>query len=73
MTNLDGFLSGMRTIRFHLTEETVARTDRYRERTLALWRYLGMSVTPKMHCIECHAIPLLRKHKAFAGLGEDIR
>ena len=71
MTNLDGFLSGMRTIRFHLTEETVARTDRYRERTLALWRYLGMSVTPKAHCIECHAIPLLVEHKGFADLGED--
>jgi hypothetical protein len=61
----------MRTIRFHLNEEIVDRTDRYREQTLVLWRYLGMSVTPKAHCIERHLIPLLIEHKGFANLGED--
>jgi hypothetical protein len=71
LTALDGFLSGMRTIRFHLTEEIVARTNQYREQTLALWRYLGMSVTPKAYCIKRHAIPWLVKHRGFANLGED--
>jgi hypothetical protein len=32
---------------------------------------LGVSVTPKAHCIKRHSIPLLVEHKGFAGLGED--
>jgi hypothetical protein len=68
---MDSPVRAMRTIHFHLTEEIVARTNQYHEQTLALWRYLGMSVMPKAHCIEQHAIPLLVKHKGFANLGKD--
>jgi hypothetical protein len=72
MTSLDGFLSGMIMIRFHLTEDIVTKTDQYHEQTLVLWRYLGMSVTPKAHCIKRHPIPLLLvHHDGFANLGED--
>jgi hypothetical protein len=43
----------------------------YRNRSLAIMRYLSMSVTPKDHCIEDHALQLMVLHQGIDDLGED--
>ena len=32
---------------------------------------LGVSITPKLHCLEAHLVYLLRKHRGFSDLGEN--
>jgi hypothetical protein len=49
----------------------IDRAEKHVEHILYLWRYLGLSVTPKIHCIEDHIIPLLRKLRGIDDLGED--
>ena len=68
---LDGYFSGMRTKRFHLTEDITARTIEFRDRSLAIMRHLSMSVTPKDHCIEDHSVQLMILHEGIGDLGED--
>jgi hypothetical protein len=43
----------------------------YRNCSLAIMRYLSMSVTPKDHCIEDHAVQLMVLHLGIGDLGED--
>ena len=71
LLNLDGLMSALRTVRFHVTPELIIKTELYLQRTLELWRHLGMSVTPKLHCLEDHVMYLFRKYCVFADLGED--
>ncbi len=68
---LDGYFSGMRTKRFHLTEDITARTIEFRDHSLAIMRHLSMSVTPKEHCIEDHSVQLMILHEGIGDLGED--
>jgi hypothetical protein len=68
---LDGYFSGMRTKRFHLTAATTAKTIEFRDRSLAIMRHLSMSVTPKDHCIEDHSVQLMILHEGIGDLGED--
>jgi hypothetical protein len=68
---LDGYFSGLRTKRYHLTDEIKTKTILYRDRSLAIMRYLSMSVTPKDHCIEDHAVQLMVLHEGIGDLGED--
>jgi hypothetical protein len=63
LTNLDGFFNGMRTARFHLTDDVVNRTKEHRIRIMALLCHLQMSITPKGHFVGCHVVPLLRLHQ----------
>jgi hypothetical protein len=68
---LDGFFSGLRTKRFHLTEQITTKTIEFRDRSLAIMRHLSMSVTPKDHCIEDHAVQWMILHEGIGDLGED--
>jgi hypothetical protein len=68
---LDGYFSGLRTKRYHLTDEIKTKTILYRNRSLAIMRHLAMSVTPKDHCIEDHAVQLMFLHEGIGDLGED--
>ena len=68
---LDGYFSGLRTKRYHLTNEIKTKTILYRNRSLALMRFLSMSVTPKDHCIEDHAVQMMVLHQGIGDLGED--
>ncbi len=68
---LDGYFSGMRTKRFHLTEALIAKTIEFRDRSLAIMRHLSMSVTPKDHCIGDHSVQLMILHEGIGDLGED--
>ena len=69
--HMDAFFSLARTKRFHLMDAMIDRAEKHVEHILHLWRYLGLSVTPKIHCIEDHIIPLLRKLRGIGDLGED--
>ena len=71
LTNLDGFFSGMRTVRFHLNDDVVNRTNEHRIRIMALLRHLQMSITPKGHFVGCHAVPLLQLHQGDGDIAED--
>jgi hypothetical protein len=71
LLNLDGLMSALRTVRFHVTPQLIIKTEQYLQRSLELWRHLEMSVTPKLHCLEDHAIYLFRKYRGFSDLGED--
>jgi hypothetical protein len=52
LTSLDGYFSALRTKRFHLTPEILEKAKLYRDQVLALERYLGMSITTKIHLAE---------------------
>jgi hypothetical protein len=53
-------------------EEITMNTILYRNRSLAIMRYLSMSVTPKDHCIEDHAVQLMVLPRGLETL-EKIR
>jgi hypothetical protein len=71
LLNLDGLMSALRTVRFHVTPQLIIKTEQYLQRVLELWRHLEMSVTPKVHCLEDHVVYLFRKYSGFSDLGED--
>ena len=71
LTAFDGCISGLRTKRFHVTDSIVLQTEAYVRKVMELSRYLGFSITPKLHCLESHAVFFLRKHQGFADLAED--
>ena len=47
------------------------KTILYRNQSLAIMRHLAMSVTPKDHCIEDHAVQLMFLHEGIGDLKED--
>ena len=67
----DGCISGLRTKRFRVTYSIVAKTEAYVKKVMDLCRYLGFSITPKLHCLESHAVFFLQKHRGFADLAKD--
>jgi len=68
---LDGYFSGLRTKRFHVTEEITLKTIAFLERSVALERHLCMSITPKTHWMESHSIKQFYALRGFGDLGED--
>jgi hypothetical protein len=72
LLNLDGLMSALRMVRFHVTPQLIIKTDLYLQRVLELWRHLEMSVTPKLHCLEDYTIYFFRKYCGFCDLGEDL-
>jgi hypothetical protein len=72
LLSLDGYFSGLRTKRFHLTPRIVENTKRYRDRFLALERYLGMSITTKSHIAGYHSVEQQEALEGIGDLGEDF-
>jgi hypothetical protein len=63
----DGYLSGMITKRYHLTDEIAAKTGLYRDKCLELERYLQLSITPKSHIVGAHSC---EQQVYFKGIGD---
>jgi hypothetical protein len=63
----DGYLSGILTKRFHLTDEIAAKTRQYRDKCLELERYLQLPITPKSHVKEDHSC---EQQVHFKGIGD---
>jgi hypothetical protein len=72
LLNLDGLMSTLRTVRFHVTPQLIIKTELYQQRVLELWRHLEMSITPKLHCLEDQVIYCFRKYCGSCNLGEDL-
>jgi hypothetical protein len=70
--SLDGYFSSLRTKRFHLTPAILQKGKEFRDRILALERYLGMSVTTKSHLMEDHSLEQQEELQGFGDLGEDF-
>jgi hypothetical protein len=66
----DGYFSGLRTKRFHLTDGITRETKAYLYRSILLERHLGMSITPKTH-VMLHSIALLVLTCGFSDIAED--
>jgi hypothetical protein len=69
--HMDGFFSEVRAKRFHISDGGMANAEMHRQHVLSIWRYLKVSVTPKLHVMEDHAIGLCSQHNGFGDLGED--
>ena len=67
----DGYFSGLRTKRSHLTDAIAKKTKEFLVRSILLERHLGMSVTPETHVMDDHSIQQLIATHGFADLGED--
>ena len=62
----DGYISCMKTKRFHLNDEIINKQRRYQEKMLQWERFLQMSITTKSHLIEDHS----DQQERFAGIGD---
>jgi hypothetical protein len=73
MGHLDALIAFLSTKRFQLDTNgpEKQKAKKHRDRLSNLWRYLKLSVTPKVHLVEAHVIGLCEKHNGFGGLGED--
>jgi hypothetical protein len=69
--HLDALFSILRARRFHVDDAMIRTAEAHRDQIMALYRHLKMSITPKLHCVEDHAIYLLRQHLGFGDIGED--
>jgi hypothetical protein len=69
--HLDALFSICRTKRFHMTNNQLEAAKEHRNQILALWRYMGMSVTPKLHAIEDHLLEYLTRFGGIGDIGED--
>jgi hypothetical protein len=72
LTSLDGYFSALRTKRFHVTPAILEMAKLYRDRVLAIERYLGMSVTTKSHLAEDHSVEQQEDLDGIGDLGEDF-
>ena len=56
---------------FHLNDSDVDKAIRHCDAIDDLWRYLKMSVTPKLHLLSFHLSRFLERIQGFVNLGED--
>jgi hypothetical protein len=60
---LDGLFSGLRTIRYKINNETITMTENFRDRVLAIARYLGKFLFPNhsrtTFCSSIHSLTFL--------------
>jgi hypothetical protein len=58
LTYLNGYFSALWTKQFHVMPKILERAKLYRNQVLALERYLGMSMTMKIHLAEDHSVQM---------------
>ena len=69
--HLDAFFCILRKKRFHLEDSDLEKASRHRDAIGNLWRYLKMSITPKLHLLFGHLLGFLEQVQGFGDLGED--
>ena len=69
--HLEAFFSILCKKRFHLNHSYVDKSMRHHNAIENLWRYLKMSVTPKLHLLSVHLLRFLERVQGFVNLGED--
>ena len=71
LSHLDAFFCILWKKRFHLEESDLEKALRHCDAIVNLWRYLKMSITPKLHLLFGHLLGFLEQVQGFGDLGED--
>jgi hypothetical protein len=73
MGHLDALIAFLLTKQFQLDTNGPEKhkAEKHRDRLSNLWRYLRLSVMPKVHLVEAHAIGLCKKQNGFGCLDKD--
>ena len=69
--HLEAFFSIICKKRFHFNDSDVEKAMLHHDSIENLWRYLKMSVTPKLHIFFVHLLIFLVRVQVFGDLGED--
>ena len=69
--HLEAFFSILCKKRFHLNNSGVHKAILHRDAIENLWRYLKMSVTPKLHLLSVHLLRFIGRVQGFGDLGKD--
>ena len=69
--HLESFFSILCKKRFHLNDLDVYKAMLHRDAIENLWRYLKISLTPKLHLLFVHLLIFLEQVQGFGDLGED--
>ena len=69
--HLEAFFSILCKKRFHLNYSCVDKAMLHRDAIENLWRYLEISVTPKLHILFVRLLIFLERVKGFGYLGAD--
>ena len=69
--HLEAFFSILCKKQFHLNDSDVEKAMLRRDTIEHLWRYLRISVTPKLHLLFVHLLIFLERVQGFGDLGED--
>jgi hypothetical protein len=71
--HVDAYISFLKSERFTVDEDGLEyeQAEAHRDLFANLWRYLGISETPKFHLGCAHAVEMFKKTGGFAEMGED--
>ena len=71
--HVDTSISFLKAERFTVAEDgpEYEQAEKHRDTFANLWRYLGISETPKFHLGWAHAIATFKRTRGFAEMGED--
>jgi hypothetical protein len=69
--HFDAIFSICRVKRYHLENGMLESLKGHVLQVSAVWRALGLSITPKMHCVEHHLVDLVKSFGGVGDLGED--
>ena len=71
LVHLEAFFLIICKKRFHLNDSDVDKAMMHHDAIENLWRYLNISVTPKLHLLFVHLLIFLERVQGFGDLGED--
>ena len=69
--HLEAFFSILCKKRFHLNDSDVDKAMMHRDAIENLWRYLKMSMIPKLHLLFVHLLTFVERVQGFGDLGEN--
>jgi hypothetical protein len=69
--HLDAIFSICRIKRYHTTTNDINVLRQHAKQAVAVWRALGLSMTPKMHCVEDHLCDIVARFEGVGDIGED--
>jgi hypothetical protein len=69
--HLDAVFSICRIKRYHTTTNDISVLRRQVKQAVSVWRALGLSITPKMHCVEDHLCDIVAHFEGVGDIGED--
>ena len=69
--HLEAFFSILCEKRFHLNDSDVDKAMMHSDAIDNLWRYLKMSVIPKLHLLFVNLLRFLEQLQGFGDFGED--